>query len=206
MKASLAKSMAPVTHDQRASGPEEPSEPIAPQNGAAFAEQPMPTEGEGDILRDLARDLPELILGRRDVGVEKYGRPLQAHNGRDAGRDLEEELLDAFAYARQIQVERRDLEIRLITARGTATEAVNTLQEVAGALDLPYGSWGRAPQAVAETLNELRRLRERVQQQETALVEMQQERQTQVLELATVAERYSALERAFAALLLARGG
>jgi hypothetical protein len=53
----------------------------------------------------------ELVLAdmatRHQVGVERYGTPLQAHNGRDALRDLYEELLDAVAYTRQA-IEERD--------------------------------------------------------------------------------------------------
>ena len=43
---------------------------------------------------------------RDRVGRARYGTPLQPHNGRDALRDLYEELLDAVAYCRQAIYER----------------------------------------------------------------------------------------------------
>jgi hypothetical protein len=45
--------------------------------------------------------LVEALSKRLCLGVERYGQPLRAHNGRDAGQDLLEELLDAAVYARQ---------------------------------------------------------------------------------------------------------
>lgn len=57
--------------------------------------------------------------GRRRIGIARYGRPLQAHNGRDALRDLREELLDALAYSEQEAVERAKLEQDLRDERGT---------------------------------------------------------------------------------------
>jgi hypothetical protein len=44
---------------------------------------------------------------RKRVGLERYGQPLQAHNGRDALRDLREELEDAAVYCRQVIEEGR---------------------------------------------------------------------------------------------------
>lgn len=57
---------------------------------------------------------PELLALRRDMeardrlGRERYGTPLQPHNGRDALRDLYEEILDAIAYATQVRLEAAD--------------------------------------------------------------------------------------------------
>jgi hypothetical protein len=45
------------------------------------------------------------MRARDALGRERYGVPLQAGNGRDALRDLYEEVLDACAYARQAQEE-----------------------------------------------------------------------------------------------------
>lgn len=46
---------------------------------------------------------------RMEVGLERYGTYLQAHNGRDALVDWYQELLDATNYCRQEIEERRDL-------------------------------------------------------------------------------------------------
>jgi hypothetical protein len=58
---------------------------------------------ESDEVLNAVRDL---LAERKRVGLERYGSLLQAHNGRDARRDLLEELADAVVYAHQIQVER----------------------------------------------------------------------------------------------------
>lgn len=46
------------------------------------------------------------MMERDAVGRQRYGTPLQAHNGRDALKDLYEELLDAVVYLRQALYER----------------------------------------------------------------------------------------------------
>jgi hypothetical protein len=46
------------------------------------------------------------ITERRQVGIARYGTPLQAHNGRDALRDAYEEALDLACYLRQMIAER----------------------------------------------------------------------------------------------------
>lgn len=54
----------------------------------------------------LAEDQPIPGLRRR-LGIERYGTPLQAHNGRDALRDAYEEALDLANYLRQAMEERK---------------------------------------------------------------------------------------------------
>lgn len=66
-------------------------------------DQPLPTASASPVMHDLvAQDL----AGRLAVGVERYGQPLQAHNGRDALRDAYEEALDLTVYLRQAIYER----------------------------------------------------------------------------------------------------
>ena len=68
-----------------------------------IADQPPPTGGTGPSIHDLVvADLGD----RKQVGLERYGTLLQAHNGRDALVDLYQELLDACCYARQAIAER----------------------------------------------------------------------------------------------------
>lgn len=86
-------------------------------------EQPPPKRNEGVEVWPVAifeaRDHPDSmapnwIALRRDMeardrlGRERYGTPLQPHNGRDALRDLYEEILDAIAYATQVRLEAAD--------------------------------------------------------------------------------------------------
>lgn len=67
------------------------------------AEQPMPTpNGRGSIQALVRADLDE----REQVGIQRYGTPLQAFNGRDALRDAYEEALDLACYLRQAMAER----------------------------------------------------------------------------------------------------
>jgi hypothetical protein len=66
-------------------------------------EQPMPTHNDRASIQSLVRaDLD----AREQVGIQRYGTSLQAFNGRDALRDLYEELLDACCYIKQAMVER----------------------------------------------------------------------------------------------------
>lgn len=56
-----------------------------------------------DYAKSRGADLSMLLVmeQRRELGIERYGTPLQYGNGRDAVLDLREELLDAYAYATQ---------------------------------------------------------------------------------------------------------
>lgn len=64
-----------------------------------ITDQPRPTPNQDPAIADLViADIAE----RRRIGTERYGTPLQAHNGRAAFIDLYQELLDAVQYARQI--------------------------------------------------------------------------------------------------------
>lgn len=68
-----------------------------------FAEQPMPTPNDKPSIQSLVRaDLD----AREQVGIERYGTPLQPDNGRDALRDAYEEALDLACYLKQAIVER----------------------------------------------------------------------------------------------------
>lgn len=95
-----------------------PKEPAAehPRPG----DQQLPVPNDGPSMHDLVvSDLdcwPEsdetlaairaLLEERKRIGLERYGSLLQAGNGRDARRDLIEELADAVVYAHQVHVER----------------------------------------------------------------------------------------------------
>lgn len=51
----------------------------------------------------------DLLIQRRKFGVEKYGRPLEAHNGREPVKDAQDELIDGFVYIEQAVIERRKI-------------------------------------------------------------------------------------------------
>lgn len=68
-------------------------------------DQPLPEKRTGPVIHDLvAQDLK----ARLELGIHRYGEPLRAGNGRDALRDMYEELLDAACYTRQLIAERDD--------------------------------------------------------------------------------------------------
>ena len=46
------------------------------------------------------------LVKRAEIGKERYGTYLQAHNGRDVLRDLYEEMLDATTYSMQLVIEK----------------------------------------------------------------------------------------------------
>lgn len=64
-------------------------------------EQQLPTEGRQDVQEALI----EHIRQRREIGVQRYGTPLQTFNGRDGLRDALEEALDLATYLMQVRME-----------------------------------------------------------------------------------------------------
>lgn len=82
--------------------------PEPPQEGLKLREgdQQLPVRREG--VRDVQSQVISDIVKRREVGVKRYGTPLQPHNGRDALQDLYEELLDGVMYVKQYMLERDD--------------------------------------------------------------------------------------------------
>ncbi len=76
----------------------------------AVQPEPPPKPAKGDlwmsvISQEADPGLCELFEARRQMGIEKYGTPLQAKNGRNAANDLMQELLDGIVYAEQVMVE-----------------------------------------------------------------------------------------------------
>lgn len=63
---------------------------------------PIPRPGLPSIQAAVRADLES----RERLGISRYGTALQPHNGRDALRDLYEELLDACCYIKQVITER----------------------------------------------------------------------------------------------------
>lgn len=88
-------------------------------------DQPLPTEGQENVQDALI----EHIQARKVLGVQRYGRPLQTFNGRDALKDLLDELLDGATYAMQVRMEiaatqgriDRALELHTTTVEGQCT-------------------------------------------------------------------------------------
>lgn len=90
--------------DQAADQPETPrgSRNLA-ETVVLHTDQPMPVRNDGVSIQAMVRrDLEQ----REKVGIQRYGTPLQAFNGRDALRDAYEEALDLSCYLRQALAER----------------------------------------------------------------------------------------------------
>lgn len=82
-------------------------------------EQPPPTPNDEPHIADIVcadltrsahlgagrRAIAAEVRHRKRLGIQRYGTPLQAHNGRFALADLLDELVDALQYARQHLVE-----------------------------------------------------------------------------------------------------
>ena len=68
----------------------------------AATPQPPPTQGKLTVIDYVLADMAE----RAAAGVQKYGTPLQTHNGRDALWDAYQEALDLSMYLRQAILER----------------------------------------------------------------------------------------------------
>lgn len=83
----------------------------------SLTEQPAPIANASTAIIDLVlADVRDPLVAadlraRAEVGRERYGVYLQAHNGRDALRDAYEKALDLVMYLRQTQQEEaRDYE------------------------------------------------------------------------------------------------
>jgi hypothetical protein len=91
-------------------------------------DQPLPEVREGGgFIQDL---VIEDIEARKQVGISRYGTPLQSFNGRNVDQDLYEELIDATTYLRQRLVERHAL-----------NEAVTDLARLLDGTDIPAEAW-----------------------------------------------------------------
>ena len=85
-----------------------PTPPERPR--AKHVEQPMPVGNGREVFRTAIAECPseslrEALKAREAIGIERYGTTLRTHNGRDAVRDLLEELADAYVYATQAGME-----------------------------------------------------------------------------------------------------
>lgn len=87
-------------------------------------DQPLPVvHDDQPAIHDL---VTADLAARKALGTERYGTPLQPHNGRDALRDAYEECLDQACYLRQAIEERHNpafLVIRTMQERLDARDA-----------------------------------------------------------------------------------
>lgn len=71
-------------------------------------DQPLPQTSDRPFIQDaVIAD----IEARKQVGIQRYGTPLQAFNGRNTVLDWYEELLDAATYGKQLLTEREEMRV-----------------------------------------------------------------------------------------------
>jgi len=66
-------------------------------------DQPLPQVNDREPVQD---QVIRYIRRRKEVGIKRYGTPLQPFNGRDALRDAFEEAVDLTQYLAQLIIER----------------------------------------------------------------------------------------------------
>lgn len=75
------------------------SDQIVPERaGRENDSQPLPVASDSPVMHRLVQDD---LDARLQIGIQRYGQPLQAWNGRNALRDAYEEILDLAVYTRQ---------------------------------------------------------------------------------------------------------
>jgi hypothetical protein len=110
-------------------------------------DQPLPKPATGPVMHDmviadlrrqfddsdLAGPIIEAMKARKQLGIGRYGQPLRSNNGRDALRDLSEEIADASVYSRQVIEERRLPRGELAAMQGVYDTLLSLLFRVAEA-------------------------------------------------------------------------
>ncbi|MDP5253349.1 MULTISPECIES: hypothetical protein [unclassified Vibrio] len=73
----------------------------------SMSEQPSPklTLTSQAVIPEVMKDLTDRLA----KGMDTYGVPLMSNNGRDALKDLYEELLDAACYVKQVMMEKQEV-------------------------------------------------------------------------------------------------
>jgi hypothetical protein len=93
--------------------------PVAPERAGRAGDQPLPEPGRQNVVDDLVTHL----RARIELGVKRYGRPLETFNGRDANRDELEEFVDGWIYRWQARMERAQLEAEVVELRAKVAAA-----------------------------------------------------------------------------------
>lgn len=100
--------------------------------------QPDPVAGEGDVWAEIIAGLPpgplrDAATARRQLGIDRYGVPLQRNNGRDTARDMLEEALDCMAYACAIHDTESYIDAKRIAERALSPKEPSDSPEPSGA-------------------------------------------------------------------------
>jgi len=71
-------------------------------------DQPHPSVGRTSVTDALREHFNKMLDERQKIGIARYGRSLETHNGRNAARDADEEMIDALQYQMQLRLEHDD--------------------------------------------------------------------------------------------------
>jgi hypothetical protein len=75
-----------------------------------MSDQPAPHGGIGKPANAVLLDeFKSVLIRQTSKGARKYGQPVLAWNGRDAGQDAIEEWIDLGVYLTQLRLEHADL-------------------------------------------------------------------------------------------------
>ena len=113
---------------------------LAPQ--PAPCPPPMDALPITDVAMHLAQALPQgsvqqqLVLARRQQGIDRYGTALCTHNGRDTRADAGQEALDLAIYLHQLAYELRG-KITPTQMEGLTIVSASMLDVVTGLMELP---------------------------------------------------------------------
>lgn len=99
------------------------SSPLA--HGQIPSGQPNPKPNH---LRPVIDAAIEMLESRRAVGFARYGVPLQTGNGRDFGRDADEEMADWLIYWAGYRIEHGERIRSLLTTIGKQQEEIAALK------------------------------------------------------------------------------
>jgi len=88
-----------------------------------YTEQPAPMSNDSQPIWDL---VVADMSARNALGVERYGTPLQAFNGRKALQDVYEEALDMVVYLKQQLVEEDVKNARIVEVINLADAAAKS--------------------------------------------------------------------------------
>lgn len=89
-------------------------------------EQSEPMRGEQAVLPVAIREFCRVTQLQARKGDTKYGHPLETFNGRDAGRDAWEELVDLAQYLMQMRLEREALGRKFADAQAEIVQHYET--------------------------------------------------------------------------------
>lgn len=87
-----------------------PTEAELIENQKKIMDQPPPTPGRNTVAPEALKSLTKVFAEQIEKGKSKYGTSLMTFNGRDAGEDAMQELVDLLQYLTQLRMEKAALE------------------------------------------------------------------------------------------------